>query len=143
MSRSPFSESIAQPGYGYWQINYLQHSRPTQDWRDIATLLAGSAWTSQQADGQEAPDIRRRNLEATWFTMKAKYPKDFSPSDADSRRWHEQETLQAETEEKWGAVRFHLEWIHKLDPECTFYPQHQTILRKAQTSANPAGDFLR
>ncbi len=143
VGRSAFNESIALPGYGYWHITYPSDRRPTQDWRDIATLLAGSAWTSQQADDQEAPEIRRRKLQATWIAMKAKYPKDFATSDHDSLRWHEQETMQAETEENWRAVQFHLDWIHKLDSDSAFYLQHQAILHQVLSSANSAGDFPR
>jgi hypothetical protein len=75
--------------------------------------------------------------------MLAKYPKDFSTSDADSLRWHQQEAMQAEVEGNWRAVAFHLEWIHKLDPESAFYALHQKLLRQAVASTNPVGDLPR
>jgi WD40 repeat protein/serine/threonine protein kinase len=115
---------------GFWDLNYPRDTRPISDWQSIAYLLSGSSWTSQQANDQQAPEIRRLKLQETWLAMKTKYPEEFSTNEKDFARWHEQETLKAEKEENWPAAAFHLNYLRQHDPQSPFAINHLELVRQ-------------
>jgi hypothetical protein len=86
--------------------------RPPEELAAFARLLAaGNGMLSTDPD----PALGETPA-ALWQRLRAKYPKDFTTTEAEIAAWHSFQAEESELGRQWGAAAFHLERLLSLAP---------------------------